>query len=96
MFLEILAHLVFPLIMGTGLWATFYFIHLQGFAINKVTFPVVFIALLIIALLECFLPFRPNWNKSDGDVGNDAINLVITQTILPRLFTPFSEFRKKQ
>jgi len=29
------------------------------------------------------------WDKNDGDVGNDAINLVITQTLIPRLLTPF-------
>lgn len=88
-FREIATRLVFPLVMGLGLWTTYYFIHLQDFAINKVTFPVVFIALLIIALLERFLPFRLTWNHTDGDVGNDLINLVITQTIIPRLFTPF-------
>lgn len=88
-FREILARLAFPLVMGTGLWATFYFIHIKEYDINKVTFPVVFIALISIALLERLIPFRNLWNKNDGDVGNDAINLVITQTIIPRLFTPF-------
>ncbi len=57
--------------------------------INAVTFPVVFIVLLIIAFLERIIPYRPNWNETDEDIGNDAINLVITQTIIPRLFTPF-------
>lgn len=88
-FREILARLAFPIVMGVGLFATFYFIHIKEVAINKVTFPVVFIALIIIALLERLIPFRSSWNKNDGDVGNDAINLVITQTLIPRLFTPF-------
>ena len=83
---EIGARLAFPLIMGLGLWTTFYFIHIKDFEINKVTFPVVFIALITIAIVERFLPYRPNWNKNDGDVGNDAISLVISQTIIPRLF----------
>ena len=88
-FREISARLTFPLIMGLGIGTTYYFIHLAGFAINKVTFPIVFVALIVIALLERLLPFRQKWNKKDGDVGNDMINLVITQTIIPRLFTPF-------
>ena len=45
--------------------------------------------MLVIAFLERIIPFRQNWNKNDDDIGNDAINLVITQTIIPRLFTPF-------
>ena len=88
-FREIGARLVFPMVMGGGLFATFWFIHIKRVEINAVTFPVVFIALLVIALLERALPYRSNWNKTDGDIGNDAINLVITQTIIPRLFTPF-------
>ena len=88
-FREILGRLAFPLVMGAGLIITYYFIHVQGVSINKVTFPVVIISLLAIALLERIIPFRQNWNQTDGDVGNDAINLVITQTIIPRLFTPF-------
>ena len=88
-FREILARLAFPLVIGLALGATFYFIQIQGIAINTVTFPVVFIALIVIALLERLIPFRSGWNKNDGDVGNDALNLVITQTIIPRLFAPF-------
>jgi len=88
-FREILARLAFPLVMGGGIGLTFYFIHLEGMAINAVTFPIVFIALILIALLERVIPFRTAWNKNDGGVGNDVINLVITQTIIPRLFTPF-------
>ena len=88
-FREISARLAFPLVMGGGIYATFYFMHLKGVAINAVTFPVVIIALLLIALLERVIPFRSGWNNNDGDVSNDAINLVITQTIIPRLFTPF-------
>jgi len=41
-FREIGARLAFPLVIGVGLWATFYFIQIKGFDINKVTFPVFF------------------------------------------------------
>ena len=54
---EIGARLAFPLIMGLGLWTTFYFIHIKGLDINKVTFPIVFIALITIAIVERFLPY---------------------------------------
>ena len=84
----ILSRLAFPLVMGLGIGMTYWFIHVEGYAINAITFPVVIISLFTIACLERIIPFRNSWNKNDGDIGNDTINLLITQTLIPRLFTP--------
>ena len=75
--------------MGLGLGTSYFLFHVKGFAIDKVTFPVVLVGLILIAILERIFPFRNNWNKNDGDLGNDTIHLFLTQTLIPRLFTPF-------
>jgi len=85
---EVLGKTTFPLVMGLALGITYWFIKIKGGDINNVTFPIVISALIIIGILERINPYRPNWNNNDGDIVNDTIHLFITQTLIPRLFTP--------
>jgi sterol desaturase/sphingolipid hydroxylase (fatty acid hydroxylase superfamily) len=74
---------VFPFVMCSVLAAQLFCMHL-GFnpAISAVA--VSLTGLVLIALLERVLPYRADWNTSDGDVKTDALHVLITQIILPK------------
>ena len=85
---NIAARLIFPVVMGLALASVFYFVRTKGFDISVVSIIIAFSGLLSIGILERLFPYREDWNTNDGDIGNDVINIIITQTIIPKLFTP--------
>lgn len=82
-------YLFFPIVMGAGLYAG-YRISTDGATENIVALgsPIVFAAIIIIALLERLFPYRKDWNKSHNDVGNDTIHLFLTQILIGRIMEP--------
>ena len=40
---------------------------------------------LVLLLFERILPYRPEWNETQGDVGTDLLHLALTQITLSRL-----------
>ena len=86
----IASRLIFPVVMGLSLGLVFYLVKVKGFEINMVSIVIAFCGLLSIGILERLFPYREDWNTNDGDIGNDIVNVIITQTIIPKLFTPLS------
>lgn len=44
-------------------------------------------AVVIVTLAERFLPYRPGWNRSQGDVGVDLIHLFVSQLTAPAVYS---------
>ena len=78
------SRLVFPTAMAACLTAVWLLlrndVH-EGIAVFAVLVP----GALTIALLERVMPYRQDWNQSDGDVKTDLIHLIIAQISIPRL-----------
>lgn len=86
---EVIARTLFPIIMGGGLIAG-YFVIESGDIKNVLVAgtPIVFVALVLIAVAERFFSYKEAWKKSHNNIGNDAWHLVFTQVIIGRIMGP--------
>lgn len=75
--------LVFPLTLGAGLWATWYFGQGRDNPI-PVAIVVSLIAVVTIAGLERVLPHRREWLRGQGDVKTDVWHTLLNQILLSR------------
>ena len=79
--------LVFPGLMSACVGAA-----MAGAAAGLDPFPaaagVVLAAFPTVALLERWLPYRPDWSKNHGDLRTDTIHLIIAQIAMPQLLKP--------
>lgn len=75
--------LIFPAVMGGALGAQYSMMKL-GYDPATLAVIVSFLALVLIAVLERALPYREDWNLSDGDVRTDAIHVVVAQVLIPK------------
>ncbi|MGI9292521.1 MAG: sterol desaturase family protein [Pseudomonadales bacterium] len=81
--------MAFPVTIGCALLATW-----AGFALFQLPYTLaaalaVFIfGFILIPLLEHLLPFRKDWNRSDGDTGTDIVHLIVGNGIVVNLEKP--------
>ena len=54
--------------------------HSPGLILGVITI----VSAIIVAALERIHPFYPNWNRARGDVGVDAIHVVVSQVLVPK------------
>ncbi len=75
--------MVFPLIMGLGLFAH---ISLMSHGYNGPISAIIvsLLGMLTIAVIERIMPYRDDWNRSDGDVKTDAIHVLVTQIFITK------------
>lgn len=78
---SLIRYLSYPLIAGGGL------LLLSSLAAQGLpywpTFPLVVIAgVAVVAVLERFSPYQPEWNKDQDDTAVDVIHILVTQTLL--------------
>ena len=75
--------------MGGGLIAG-YFVIASGDIENVLVAgtPIVFVALVLIAIVERFFSYKEEWKNNHNDIGNDAWHLVFTQVIIGRIMGP--------
>ncbi|CAM3513063.1 sterol desaturase family protein [Parendozoicomonas haliclonae] len=81
------ARLVFPVVMTLCLLSVWLLLE-QGVHEGIAVFAVLLPGAFIIALLERIMPYRQDWNKSDGDARTDLIHLLVAQIAIPRLMKP--------
>jgi sterol desaturase/sphingolipid hydroxylase (fatty acid hydroxylase superfamily) len=92
-FQEIFSRIIFPLIMGAGLFTGYYIAEMSDVEnVLAVGSPIVFASLILIAICERIAPYRDKWNQSHNDVGNDTINLFVTQILIGRIMEPIWVF----
>jgi len=79
----ILSYLIFPIMLGAGLWLTWYF---SNNPYNPITVAIVvsLSGMVLIAILERILPYNRDWNQSRGDVLTDLYHTVFHQILLSR------------
>ena len=68
---------IFPLTLGIGLWATLGVIAL-GFAPASALGLVSLGCMLIVAFAERWIPFRADWNQSQGDILTDFLHSFLS------------------
>jgi sterol desaturase/sphingolipid hydroxylase (fatty acid hydroxylase superfamily) len=78
-------YLVFPLVFGGAIVATYWGLELAVHA-SMVVLVVSCSAALIITLLELALPFEPQWSRGHGDVPTDLAYAISSLVAAPRLF----------
>ncbi|MGI9283390.1 MAG: sterol desaturase family protein [Endozoicomonas sp.] len=79
--------LVFPLVLTLSLLSVWLMLKSglhEGIAVFAVLLP----GALLIAILERLLPYRQDWNQSDGDLKTDFLHMLIAQITIPRLVKP--------
>lgn len=79
--------LVFPVVMGAGLTSV-YVLMQRGVPDTLAPIIVALVAMIVIALLERYLPYRDEWNANHGDVGTDVWHLLIAQLAIPNILKP--------
>lgn len=84
---DLVAVLIFPLVMSVSLGACYWGIQ-QGYSELPIVLAIVIPMSLFLWIIENMFPYRAEWNKADDDVKTDFIHLFIVQTILPRLVKP--------
>jgi len=78
----------FPFVLFTTP-ATIYWLISSGVSIPVATYVVVFALGLAFFLAERWLPYRKNWQESDGALKNDLISGTVAYVILPAFLKPF-------
>ncbi|MGJ8687378.1 MAG: sterol desaturase family protein [Spongiibacteraceae bacterium] len=84
---NIAAYMIFPTLMASGLATTLLLLQRGVDPALAATVSVVCWGLLLIPLLERWLPYRADWNQPDKDVGTDLIHMLVNAAI-PKLWTP--------
>ena len=59
-----------------------------GTAMPIVLYGGLVVMMLLFLLAERLLPYRPEWNKADGDVGHDVVSGLLGYGLLPALVEP--------
>ncbi|MBW1884731.1 MAG: sterol desaturase family protein [Deltaproteobacteria bacterium] len=68
---------LFPLVLGTGLWATATAMA-EGFAPAASLGLVSMACMVIVAVAERWIPFRADWNRSHGDILTDILHSLFS------------------
>ena len=89
---KVIPYLPFPIVMGSGLAYGAYLCQSNVSNIVSKGSPIVFAAIIVIAILERIMPYKDEWNKSHGDLGNDTVHLFVTQILIGRIMEPFWHF----
>ena len=77
-------HLLFPIMLGTGLILMINGIS-KGYNLELTTMMIASVVVVIVLLAERAVPFKPEWNKSRDDVFTDLSSLAVILVILEPL-----------
>jgi sterol desaturase/sphingolipid hydroxylase (fatty acid hydroxylase superfamily) len=78
-----LAYLIFPLVLGSGLFSTWFFSQKTDNPIF-VAIVVSLTSIVVVAGLERVMPYRPRWREPRGDLLTDVWHTLINQILLSR------------
>ncbi len=79
--------LVFPAVMAGALFSAWLGLQ-QGVAPALIPILVMPVVFGLMVLFERLLPYKPVWNKNDGDLSADILHMLIAQLAIPRLIKP--------
>ena len=77
------SYIVFPLVLGVGLLATWYLSAVVGNPI-AVAVSISLLAMVVVGVLERVMPYRRDWNTPRGDISTDFWHTLINQVLLSR------------
>lgn len=78
---------VFPFFL-IGTPAAMYWLIAQDVSVFIATYAVVVAVGLCFHILERVMPYRPDWNEQQGDLGNDIVSGTVAYIILPIFLKP--------
>ncbi len=77
---RLLPRVTYPLTMVAGVTSAWYLLYARELPVYWVILPLS-VAFLFVGIMERLLPYRRNWNQSQGDVGTDAVYIVFNYAL---------------
>lgn len=78
-----ITYFAFPLHFVCALWAAMAWMDFGG-SPGLILGTITVMTAIIVAMLERIHPFYANWNRPRGDVGVDAIHVLVSQVLVPK------------